>query len=266
MVGPMSTGKPTPARGARLHGIAHPSSPGDRLPAARNRSWIAVGSVATAMLLMPCGAATAATPATSSANPETTQTAPATKQPVTVDGFRSARFGMTEADVRKAIATDFQLSGKAVRHSENPVQRTAVLTITVPDVLPDGGKARIEYVFGFKSHTLIEVDLTWSAAIDPTMKAPTLVRNGQLLQSYFLGEGFAPHRFTANVLLANGSMLLFRGRDADGHAVVLTLTGTVNRNDKAKPRTITLDPTTLSLTYIANPAHPDVFHLQKGSF
>jgi len=66
-------------------------------------------------------------------------------------------------------------------------------------------------------------------------------------------------------MLANGSMLLFRGQEAAGHAVVLTLAGTVHRNDTAKPQTITLDPTTLSLTYIANPTHPDVYRLPNGN-
>ncbi|MGH7057978.1 MAG: hypothetical protein ACREFZ_08870 [Acetobacteraceae bacterium] len=231
-----------------------------------SRGWYAAGLIAAAVLLAPCGPAAAAAPTIPSARPKTAQAAPAERHPVVVKGFRSAHFGMTETEVRRAISTDFHLSGKAIHQSENPVQRTHLLGITVPNVLPNGGKARIEYVFGFKSHTLIEVELTWSAATDPTLKPPTLVRNGQLLQSYFLGEGFAPHRFAANVMLANGSMLMLRGRDAAGHAVVLTLAGTVNRNDKARPRTITLDPTTLSLDYIANPTHPDVFRLRKGTF
>src|SRR5262245_6953076 len=36
-----------------------------------------------------------------------------------VDGFRSARFGMSEAEVRDAIARDFGLKGESVRDQSN---------------------------------------------------------------------------------------------------------------------------------------------------
>src|SRR5580693_1386206 len=82
--------------------------------------------------------------------------------PVVIDGFRSAHFGMTEAEVRKAIETDFKLTGSAVRPGDNPVERTHLLSVTVPDLVPDSGKAVIDYVLGYKSHSLIEVNVTWS--------------------------------------------------------------------------------------------------------
>jgi len=72
-------------------------------------------------------------------------------QPVSIDGFRSAHFGMSEQETRKAIEADFKLSGSAVRPGDNPVERTRVLSVTVPDLVPDSGKAVIDYVFGFKS-------------------------------------------------------------------------------------------------------------------
>ena len=184
--------------------------------------------------------------------------------PVVIDGFRSAHFGMTEAEVRKAIEADFKLTGSAVRPGDNPVERTRVLSITVPDLVPDSGKATIDYVFGFKSQRLIEVNLAWSAATDPANKPTTLLHTGATLQAYFQGETFPAGQSVANAMLANGGLLLFRGTDPAAHTVVLLLSGPVKQDTKEHQSQMT--PTVLSLVYAADAAHPDVFRLQKGAF
>ena len=189
---------------------------------------------------------------------------PAQAASARIDGFRSARFGMSESDVRRAIAADFHLSGASVVAGENPVQRTAVLHIRTADLIPGGGTAQIDYVFGYRSHALIEVNILWSAAADPTMTPARLVGNGTALQAYFLNEGFPPNRTVRNALLPDGNVLLFRTQDEAGHAVVLVVLG---QRDKATAGgSARLTPTALTLVYAADPAHPDVFQLKKGSF
>ena len=183
---------------------------------------------------------------------------------VSIDGFRSAHFGMSEAEIRKAIEADFKLSGSAVRPGDNPVERTRVLSVTVPDLVPDSGKAVIDYVFGFKSQRLIEVNVTWSAASDPANKPTTLLHIGATLQGYFQSETFPTGQAVANAMLANGGLLLFRGTDPGGHTVVLMLSGPVQQDTKEHKAQMT--PTVLSLVYAADPTHPDVFRLQKGAF
>jgi hypothetical protein len=184
--------------------------------------------------------------------------------PVVIDGFRSAHFGMTEAEVRKAIEADFKLTGSAVRPGDNPVERTHVLSVTVPDLVPDSGKATVDYVFGFKSQRLIEVNLAWSAATDPANKPTTLLHTGATLQAYFQGETFPAGQSVANAMLANGGLLLFRGTDPAAHTVVLLLSGPLKQDTKEHQAQMT--PTVLSLVYAADPTHPDVFRLQKGAF
>lgn len=185
-------------------------------------------------------------------------------QPVSIDGFRSAHFGMTEAEIRKAIEADFKLSGGAVRASDSPVERTHVLSVTLPDLVPDSGKAVVDYVFGYKSKRLIEVNVVWSTAADPANKPETLVHTGATLQGYFQSETFPAGQTVANAVLANGGVLLFRGTDPAGHTVVLLLSGPVHQD--AKEHKAQMTPATLSLVYAADPTHPDVFRLQKGSF
>ncbi|HET6233925.1 MAG TPA: hypothetical protein VFE41_03000 [Acetobacteraceae bacterium] len=206
----------------------------------------------------PTPAATAPADPTPGAPPE------ATPPPVSIDGFRSAHFGMTEAEVRKAIETDFKLSGSAVRPGDNPVERTHLLSVTVPDLVPDSGKAVIDYVLGYKSHGLIEVNVTWSTAADTAIKPTTLLHTGGTLQGYFQSEAFPAGQTAVNAMLANGSLLMFRGTDPAGHTVVLVLSGPVRQDPKDHKAQMT--PAVLSLVYAIDPAHPDVFRLQKGTF
>jgi hypothetical protein len=267
----MSSAESMSACGFRLRHVARQSSSAKQTFAAQKHGWCAAGLVAAAVLMAPSWPASAATPATPSAaalpsQQDSAQPARAATQPVTIEGFRSARFGMTEAEVRRAIATDFHPTEKAVGQSENQVQRTRILDLSVPDLLRDGGIARVDYVFGMSTHTLIEVDVTWSAAADPEIKPQTLVSNGEILQSYFLGEDFASSSVTANAMLTDDRVLLFHGQDVAGHAVTLTLAGTVQRTANDNQHTTTLVPTVLSLVYAANPTRPDVFRLQKGAF
>jgi hypothetical protein len=181
----------------------------------------------------------------------------------TIRGFRGAEFGMTESQVRAAIPSNLDVSASAIHTSENPVQKTTVITVKAPNLLPDGGAADVTYVFGYHSHKLIEINILWSKATDPKITLAQLERNGAELQTYFRGEGFPPKGTAAN-LAVPGGLLLFRANDKTGHAIVLVLAGTVTKN--AKSDKATLVPTSLSLAYAADPEHPDVFELKHGSF
>ncbi len=180
-----------------------------------------------------------------------------------IDGFRAARFGMTQSQVRGAIESGFGLPASAITSSANPLQHTAVLTVQVPDLVPGGGTASVSYVFGYLSHRLIEVSALWSKAIDPKITPTMLYQNGESLQQYFAGEGFPAQRSTGNVATPQG-VLLFRATDPAGNAVLLILSGTMTKDSKTANSI--LAPTALNLAYAADPQHPDVFQLAKGSF
>jgi hypothetical protein len=232
-------------------------------------AWFGVGLLVTPIAAQgqSAGQSGAQSIAASTAQPAAQSGAPAdatTASQVKIEGFRSAHFGMTEADTRKAIEADFKLSGATVRAGDNPVQHTHVLAITMPDLVPDSGKATVEYVFGYKSQRLIEVHLTWSTAIDPVNKPNTLLQAGETLQGYFQGETFPAGQTAVNAVRPDGSVILFRGTDAAGHAVVLILAGAVRPG--ANEHQAQMTPSVLTLAYAADPTHPDVFQLQKGTF
>lgn len=189
---------------------------------------------------------------------------PAPAGPVTaeVTGFRSARFGMTEAQVRAAIEKDFRMRPDEIRSEENKAEQTQVLVVQAPDVLPGGGTASVSYVFGFKSKTLIQVGLSWSKATDEKMTPEQLFSDANILRSHFLESGYKPDTVATNMPV-NGGILMFRGSDPHEHTTVLVLQGTFSQGENNQR---VLTPTALLLFYIVDAKSPDVYRLPPGSF
>jgi hypothetical protein len=189
---------------------------------------------------------------------------PAPAEPVVaeVTGFRSARFGMNEVQVRSAIAKDFNLQGDAVQAQENKAEQTHVLIVRAGDVLPGGGTASVSYVFGFKSKTLIQIGLSWSKATDDAMTPEQLFSNANVLQSHFVSAGYKPDTVATNMPI-NGGILMFRGSDAQQHTAMLILQGTFTEGENNQRQ---MTPTALLLFYIADAKTPDVYRLPPGSF
>ena len=188
-------------------------------------------------------------------------TAQAGTQKFEIQGFRSAHFGMDQAETLQAISTDFGVPPSKVQHESNPVQYTQALSITVQNLLPQSGPAVVDYVFGYKSHILSEINVTWQVGPGG---AAALVHTGVALQNYFKTEPFPPGDIMGDKLLPTGTLLLFRGTDAAGHAVILVLDGKAQHDDKTNKTNLT--PTFLTLIYAQDPSHPDVFKIGPGAF
>ncbi len=184
-------------------------------------------------------------------------------QRAVVDGFRSAKFGMNEDDVRQAAAIDFHVNADQIKKASNPVDRTTVLEVVVKDVLPSGGKSAVDYLFGYKSHELISVAVTWTGKIDPTVTDTVLRNNGVTLQSYFRTAGYKSDTVRMDVLVPALGYVMFEGRDSDGHMTQLVLGGDLKQDQSDH---VQLKPTSLTLRYIADPVNPDIFRIAPGQF
>lgn len=180
-----------------------------------------------------------------------------------VEGFRSASFGMSEDEVRAAIKADFGLEGDAVVPGTNAAERTQLLTVVVPDLLPEGGAAQVSYVFGYSTKALIQVGISWSAEIDPGVDAARLYANSDVLVAYFTAAGYQPATIRTGLVLDNG-ILLFRGEDAEGHATILLLQGDYVGGAAEGQRV--LRPASLALLYAADSQSPDIFTVPPGQF
>lgn len=179
-----------------------------------------------------------------------------------VDGFRSAKFGMSEGQVLEAVATDFGLSDDDVVIGENRAERTRVLTAMVPDLLHEGGTAQVSYVLGYRSGGLIQVGISWSLASDPEMTEARLQANAEVLVAHFQSLGYVPESIRSGLLLDTG-VLLFRGEDADGRSTILLMQGQFGETEDGQRA---LSPVALSLLYAADSDNPDVFVIEQGQF
>lgn len=236
------------------------------------RHWQA-GFSSVAVVLMLAGSAAAATPpapvtpapaqASSAISAGSQATPGGDDVSITgLTGFRSAQFGMNQADVKAAIVKDFGVKPEAINTGENPAERTQLLSVTVPDLLPGGGTAVVSYVFGYKTKNLIQIGVSWSGATDVSITESELYADGDVLRTHFMQAGYKPDSIKTGLVLDNG-ILLFRGEDGQGRATILILQGTFkNGADKQK----TLTPTSLALLYSLNPENPDVFRLAPGQF
>ncbi len=182
-----------------------------------------------------------------------------------VEGFRSARFGMTEAEVRKALRKDFQIKDSEIVRSENAVEKTTALQITVNDLLPDSGPANVGYVFGYRSKLLIQVNVVWGA-LEPKPTTENLTATASILRGYFLGQGFAPDRVITKAQLDDGSVIEFRGIDDKGRMALLLFINISQESGAADEGTPAQQTLSLKLSYLLNPDSPDVFKIQKGAF
>jgi hypothetical protein len=178
-----------------------------------------------------------------------------------VEGFRSAKFGMNEAEIRAAIAKDFGSKPDAIRAQENQAELTRSLVVTVPDLLANGGTAEVSYVMGYKSKSLIQVASIWSKATDPALTPERLFSNANILRAHFMSEGFKPETVAINTPV-NGGVLMFRGSDAKDRSAILLLQGTFETKESQR----ILTPTALLLFYLADAKSPDVFKLPPGQF
>ncbi|HXP76636.1 MAG TPA: hypothetical protein VN823_21045 [Stellaceae bacterium] len=191
-------------------------------------------------------------------------------KPYDVEGFRSAKFGMDEAAVKRAIAADFSVKESTISKEVNPIDRTTVLTITAKDVLPEISVARVHYIVGYSQKKLFQVVLMWGAGVSETAPTSTGVLGGaQELLNYFLGQSFKPENRIINAQLSDGNTLLFQGTDEKGRVVQLQY-GTVPEAPRAGEKPDETKPPPRipfgRLVYVEDPKNLDIFKIKPGQF
>src|SRR6266849_6595811 len=78
-----------------------------------------------------------------------------------VTGFRGARFGMTESEIRGIARNSFGAKDDEMTVRVNATDGTTKLIVHVPMLEPGLGEGRVEYLFGYRSHKLIQVNVVW---------------------------------------------------------------------------------------------------------
>ena len=185
--------------------------------------------------------------------------------PALIEGFRNARFGMSEEQVRQAVRKDFPAAATKLSSAVHPSEKTTVLSIGAADLLPNTGTARISYIFGYRSKKLIQINVVWtsdgSAASDEA-----IVAAANSLRDYFAAQHYKPDSVVANRQLADNTIVVFRADDLQGRTVLLVLSGAAAAARSEEKKAPQPPPLTLKLSYILDAAHPDIFRIAKGQF
>jgi hypothetical protein len=201
-----------------------------------------------------------------SASPE--QSGKATTSPVatgSIEGFRGARFGMSEQLLRQAIRRDFPAAASRLSRTTHPREKTTVLTFVVEDLLPDAGPARISYILGYASKQLIQVNIVWTSDGRTTARDQALVEAANALRNHFQAQYHPPDEIVANYPIGEHAILVFRARQPSGRMLLLLLSG-VGAAGRAAADGASAPPLSLQLSYIADYANPDVFRIERGRF
>jgi hypothetical protein len=186
---------------------------------------------------------------------------PSAKPWANLDGFRSAKFGMNQGRVMRALAKDFKISKSKVKIFEHHVEKTLTLSVNLPDLL--GSTAGVSYILGQKSKELIQVNVIWGYGADKNSDGQDSVNTANKLRDHFLKKRYKDKSLATNVKLGDKQMLVFRGRDKKDRMVLLLLTKHEIKMKGAKEATSKM---TLKLSYMLDFNNPDVFSIKEGEF
>jgi len=184
-----------------------------------------------------------------------------TKPWANIDGFRSAKFGMRMDEVKQAILRDFGISDSKIDAISHPTEQTQSLGISIDKLLPQSGKSRAVYVFGYKSKRLMQVNILMGHPVDTNITPQQVVNSGNLLGNHFFKKRYQEDGLVAHARLNDGSVLIFRGKDQKGHMALLRLSNPQPNEGNKEDLKITL-----SLSYIEKPEQPDAFQLKGDDF
>jgi hypothetical protein len=171
-----------------------------------------------------------------------------------IDGFRSAKFGMSEKKVIRAIAKDFKISEEKVERQFPAKERTTVLTIHVPSLMKLGGPADIFYILGYKSKRLIQINIDWGKGVSDSFSSKDLVALANILRNHFTKKRYKPNGYVVNKKINDNSVIVFRGQNKKGRGIILHL------ESGKKEKKIEADKSySLFLSYISDIKNPDIF-------
>jgi hypothetical protein len=184
-----------------------------------------------------------------------------------VTGFRDARFGMTEPEVRTAIKKSFSVKDADIKTGSNPTEGTTLLTVRVNSLDPGPGTATATYIFGNKSKKLIQVNVGWGE--DGPSDANAIVGAATRLERYFQSFSWRKDATRAGVPVGENTVVLFAGEDEKKGAVRVIIDGIkyqMNREGKETSSPDPKGPPKVVINYIADHENPDIAKIEPGKF
>jgi hypothetical protein len=196
-----------------------------------------------------------------------TKTMQLTKKKAKIEGFRSAKFGMKEKDIYKAISKDFKISKSKIKRNEHSLEKTTSFEIIVPNLLEVGGTAKIGYIIGFKSKRLMQVNVVWGSGAEESgkkVKAQNIINAANFLRNHLLKKEYIKDGLIANTRMNDVTTIVFRGKDKKNRMVLLVLTSPKVKKDEDTKKIG--DNISLKLSYLSDAENPDILTIKDDDF
>ena len=196
--------------------------------------------------------------------------------PARIDGFGRARFGMTLAEVKAVIASEYPGAAGTLKEATDPVDRTHGMAIELPRLAPAPGVATISYVFGASSGKLVAVNVSWLLDGNPAAaERDALLAAGTATAAGYVGYQWPELATGRGHVIDRNALILFAGRDEKGAGVEVRLDGVAfdverpavaGRPQAPEHRAAPTGPARLRLALAAQPLRPDVYRIPAGQF
>lgn len=189
-------------------------------------------------------------------------------EPYAVRGYRSARFGMTAAQVRAAIARDFP-NARVSPDLQDPVNRVTVISALVGTLDPGFGSATVSYVLGAESDKLIHVNVDWVVDAPTPADRAQMIEAGKRLLAGLVGYNWKLLTVARGVPVGVNALMLFAATGEAGGAVEVQIDGiaytaVTPAGTVASPAPA--GPATLHLAFAQKDANPDAYVIKPGDF
>ena len=182
-----------------------------------------------------------------------------------IDGFRSAKFGMSKQQLLRAIAKDFNIAKNKVEQKALLTEKTIALNITVPKLLPLGGTAHVAYILGYKSKKLFRVNVLWGLGIADKVERKEVLSTANILKTHFISKRYQKKMYAVNAKVDDKRIIVFRGLDKKGRMIHLSLISLKVKETRDKKDSNSHRPV-LRLSYVLDPANRDTLKGKKGKF
>jgi hypothetical protein len=187
-----------------------------------------------------------------------------------VTGFREARFGMSEQEVRAVVVKTLGAKPADITSAANPVEGTNVLTVRASSLDPVPGPAQVAYIFGYSSKKLIQVNVIWGEEKTKEPADPNaMITAGTRLERYFAGFAWRKDTTRAGIPVGDNTVVLFSGEDEKKGAVRLIVDGVKYQMQREGNQTTSPEPKgppKLVINYISDRENPDIAKIDKGKF
>jgi len=156
--------------------------------------------------------------------------------------LRTAKFGSTEAQVRRFIVKQLGVPDAQIRHEAQTKPWARILSVHLTKIMPKTGAVKILWVFTSRQKKLAAMEIVWPETHGKT-DALSLLETGELFKGYLVKRGHFKESQVKTFRKGDGSVVFFRTRDKKGRMVMLSLSPEHEKNRKL---TLTYkDPSTI---------------------